>query len=43
MVNLILIGLLAYDVFNLHKKVDKNSKVVGNLKIDDLDDEFWED
>ena len=41
MLNFILIGLLTYDVYKLNKKVDRNSKVVGNLKIDDLDDEFW--
>lgn len=43
MINLILIGLLSYDVYRLNKKVDRNSKIVGNLKIDDLDEEFWEE
>ena len=43
MINLLLISILTYKVYELNKKVDKNSKIVGNLKIDDLDEEFWDE
>lgn len=43
MINSILIGFLAFEVMSLRKKVDKNEKIVGHLKISDLDEEFWED
>ncbi len=43
MINSIMIGFLAYEVISLRKKVDRNEKIVGNLKISDLDEEFWED
>lgn len=42
MIQSIMIGFLAYEVIKLHRKVDRNEKIVGNLKISDLDEEFWE-
>lgn len=43
LINSILIGFLTFEVMSLRKKVDKNEKIVGNLKISDLDEEFWDD
>lgn len=43
MVNFLLIGILSYEVYNLKKIVDKQTTIVGNLKLNDLDDDFWRD
>lgn len=37
------LGVLTCSILSLNKKVEKNSKIVGNLKISDLDEEFWEE
>jgi len=42
MLNTFMIGGLLYLYLRLEKKVDRNSKIVGSLKIDDLDEEFWD-
>lgn len=43
MINFGLICLLGYELYKTNVKLNKNSKIVGNLKIDDLDEEFWEE
>ncbi len=43
MINTILIVALFIYVYNLKKKVDLANKIVGVLKIDDLDEDFWTD
>lgn len=43
MFNSILIGFLAFEVMSLRKKVDKNEKIVGNLKVSDFDEKFWDE
>lgn len=41
MFNFILITILGCYVYQLRKKVDKQEIIVGNLKISDLDETFW--
>lgn len=43
MINSIMIGLLAYEVISLRKKVNRNEKIVGNLKVSDFDEKFWDE
>lgn len=38
---LLSIGVLSGIVYDMNKKLEKYSKVVGNIKIDDLDEDFW--
>lgn len=42
MINFILIAVLACYVYQLRKKVDRQETIVGNLKISDLDENFWQ-
>lgn len=41
--NFLLISFLGYNIYKLNSKIDRNSKIIGSLKISDLDEEFWED
>lgn len=34
---------VSYQLLKLERKVDHNSKIVGNIKINDLDDDFWKE
>ena len=43
MINSILIGFLAIEVMSLRKKVYRNEKIVGNLKVSDFDEKFWDE
>ena len=43
MINFILISILSCYVYQLRKKVDKQETIVGNLKISDLDNDFWKE
>lgn len=43
MINSIMIGFLVYEVISLKRKVNRNEKIVGNLKISDLDEYFWDE
>lgn len=43
MINFILIVILSYEVIKLNNKVNRNSRFVGELLLDDLDEEFWTD
>ena len=35
------LGALVFSILSLNKKVDRNSKIVGNLKVSDFDEDFW--
>lgn len=42
-INFLLICTLGYSVYKINDKIEKNNKIIGNLKISDLDEDFWDE